>query len=176
MTSLILTKVPSPSTGRGENSRCAPKEGQRRKLQRHPHARVLLLPQSSMHHLRTAWVITEVHIYITIAFINHCWLTIHVLLCFRMNLYELIKKNHFQGFNLPLIRRIAYALLKCLCLTFKERIIHCDMKPVRQTSVICFLFNNNTLVLWDRLDPVDSSHHVQTTSRDNKLLGCVGHS
>jgi len=50
---------------------------------------------------------------------------------FRMNLYELIKKNNFQGFSLPLIRRIAHALLKCLCLTYKEKIIHCDMKPVR---------------------------------------------
>ncbi|XP_076817483.1 dual specificity tyrosine-phosphorylation-regulated kinase 2-like isoform X1 [Clavelina lepadiformis] len=59
-------------------------------------------------------------------FRNHLCITFELL---GMNLYELIKKNHFQGFSLALIRRIAHALLKCLCLTFKERIIHCDMKP-----------------------------------------------
>lgn len=33
---------------------------------------------------------------------------------YRANLYELIKKNNFQGFSLGLIRRFAHALLKCL--------------------------------------------------------------
>ena len=48
----------------------------------------------------------------------------------RMNLYELIKKNNFQGFSIALIRRFAYALLQCLKLLHRERIIHCDLKPV----------------------------------------------
>lgn len=47
-----------------------------------------------------------------------------------MNLYELIKKNSFQGFSLPLIRRFAHALLLCLKLLQQERVIHCDLKPV----------------------------------------------
>ena len=47
-----------------------------------------------------------------------------------MNLYELIKKNNFQGFSTSLIRRFAYSLLHCLKLLRRERIIHCDMKPV----------------------------------------------
>ena len=47
-----------------------------------------------------------------------------------MNLYELIKKNNFQGFSIALIRRFAYSLLQCLKLLAKERIIHCDLKPV----------------------------------------------
>lgn len=59
-------------------------------------------------------------------FRNHLCITFELL---GMNLYELIKKNNFQGFSLPLIRRIAHALLKCLVVLHKERIIHCDMKP-----------------------------------------------
>jgi serine/threonine protein kinase len=56
----------------------------------------------------------------------------HLCICFElmgMNLYELIKKNNFQGFSLPLIRRFAHALLQCLQLLRSERIIHCDLKP-----------------------------------------------
>ena len=53
----------------------------------------------------------------------------------RMNLYELIKKNNFQGFSIALIRRFAYSLLQCLKLLAKERIIHCDLKPVSHPSV-----------------------------------------
>ncbi|KAJ8952520.1 hypothetical protein NQ318_003316 [Aromia moschata] len=48
---------------------------------------------------------------------------------FALNLYELIKKNNYQGFSLNLIRRFANSLLKCLRLLQKENIIHCDLKP-----------------------------------------------
>ena len=62
------------------------------------------------------------------------------MICYRMNLYELIKKNNFQGFSIPLIRRFANAMLQCLKLLQKERIIHCDLKPVsghsRQVPVV----------------------------------------
>jgi len=47
-----------------------------------------------------------------------------------MNLYELIKKNNFQGFSIPLIRRFAFSILQCLKVLQKDRIIHCDLKPV----------------------------------------------
>lgn len=47
-----------------------------------------------------------------------------------MNLYELIKKNNFQGFSIPLIRRFAFSILQCLRVLHKDKIIHCDLKPV----------------------------------------------
>jgi len=47
-----------------------------------------------------------------------------------LNLYELIKKNNYQGFSLNLIRRFAYSLVQCLRLLRRENIIHCDLKPV----------------------------------------------
>ncbi|RVE56489.1 hypothetical protein OJAV_G00221650 [Oryzias javanicus] len=46
-----------------------------------------------------------------------------------MNLYELIKKNKFQGFSLPLVRKFAHSILQCLDALHKNRIIHCDLKP-----------------------------------------------
>jgi len=59
-------------------------------------------------------------------FRNHLCITFELM---GMNLYELIKKNNFQGFSIALIRRFAYALLQCLKLLQRERIIHCDLKP-----------------------------------------------
>lgn len=56
---------------------------------------------------------------------HHCFYHPH-----RANLYELIKKNNFQGFSLGLIRRFAQSLLKCLQMLHREKIIHCDLKPV----------------------------------------------
>lgn len=53
-----------------------------------------------------------------------------IFFLFRMNLYELIKKNNFQGFSIALIRRFAFSLLQCLKMLHRERIIHCDLKPV----------------------------------------------
>lgn len=48
---------------------------------------------------------------------------------FRINLYELIKKNNYQGFSIHLVRRFAYSILQCMRVMFKENIVHCDMKP-----------------------------------------------
>ncbi|ELT89454.1 hypothetical protein CAPTEDRAFT_149906 [Capitella teleta] len=59
-------------------------------------------------------------------FRNHLCITFELM---GMNLYELIKKNNFQGFSLALIRRFAYSLLQCLRVIHRERIIHCDLKP-----------------------------------------------
>lgn len=58
---------------------------------------------------------------------------------FRVNLYELIKKNNFQGFSLALIRRFTHALLRCLQMLHREKIIHCDLKPVH-TSLSAVIF------------------------------------
>ncbi|XP_075998162.1 dual specificity tyrosine-phosphorylation-regulated kinase 4 [Genypterus blacodes] len=59
-------------------------------------------------------------------FRNHLCISFELL---GVNLYELIKKNNFQGFSLPLIRRFAHALLRCLQMLYREKIIHCDLKP-----------------------------------------------
>nr|CAH0098640.1 unnamed protein product [Daphnia galeata] len=56
----------------------------------------------------------------------------HLCISFELlslNLYELIKKNNYQGFSLNLIRRFAYSLIQCLRLLRRENIIHCDLKP-----------------------------------------------
>ncbi|XP_058883549.1 dual specificity tyrosine-phosphorylation-regulated kinase 4-like isoform X4 [Acipenser ruthenus] len=59
-------------------------------------------------------------------FRNHLCISFELL---GLNLYELIKKNNFQGFSLPLIRRFTCSLLKCLQMLHRENIIHCDLKP-----------------------------------------------
>ncbi|XP_057186193.1 dual specificity tyrosine-phosphorylation-regulated kinase 4 isoform X1 [Triplophysa rosa] len=59
-------------------------------------------------------------------FRNHLCISFELL---GANLYELIKKNNYQGFSLGLIRRFAHSLLKCLQMLHKEKIIHCDLKP-----------------------------------------------
>ncbi|KAF2369162.1 Protein kinase domain [Trinorchestia longiramus] len=59
-------------------------------------------------------------------FRNHLCITFELM---GLNLYELIKKNNYQGFTLPLIRRFAHSLAECLKLLHRENIIHCDLKP-----------------------------------------------
>ena len=58
-------------------------------------------------------------------------------LCPRINLYELMKNNSFQGFSLSIVRRFTLSVLKCLQMLYIEKIIHCDLKPVSTTSVPC---------------------------------------
>ncbi|KAK6632333.1 Dual specificity tyrosine-phosphorylation-regulated kinase 2 [Polyplax serrata] len=59
-------------------------------------------------------------------FRNHLCISFELM---SLNLYELIKKNCYQGFSLTLIRRFAHSLVQCLRLLQKENIIHCDLKP-----------------------------------------------
>ncbi|CAH1645180.1 unnamed protein product [Spodoptera littoralis] len=59
-------------------------------------------------------------------FRNHLCISFELM---SINLYELIKKNNYQGFSLSLIRRFASSLLRCLRLLEGENIIHCDLKP-----------------------------------------------
>lgn len=61
-----------------------------------------------------------------------------------MNLYELIKKNNFQGFSIPLIRRFAFSILQCLKVLQKDKIIHCDLKPVSQINYVLLSVANIT--------------------------------
>ncbi|XP_014662858.1 PREDICTED: dual specificity tyrosine-phosphorylation-regulated kinase 4-like isoform X2 [Priapulus caudatus] len=67
-----------------------------------------------------------IHMSDHLVFRNHLCITFELM---GSNLYEVIKKNNFQGFSLASIRRIAFSLLQCLRLLYRERIIHCDLKP-----------------------------------------------
>ncbi|CAO3598336.1 unnamed protein product [Absidia cylindrospora] len=49
--------------------------------------------------------------------------------CMSMNLYELIKKNNFQGFGVGLIRTFTVQMLRSLVLLYKHQVVHCDLKP-----------------------------------------------
>ncbi|XP_043278081.1 probable serine/threonine-protein kinase dyrk2 [Venturia canescens] len=59
-------------------------------------------------------------------FRNHLCISFELM---SLNLYELIKKNNYQGFSISLIRRFANSLIQCLRLLHRENIIHCDLKP-----------------------------------------------
>ena len=67
-----------------------------------------------------------VHLIDHFTFRNHVCLNFELL---SMNLYELIKKNKFQGFSVALVRKFAHSILQCLDMLYRNRIIHCDLKP-----------------------------------------------
>jgi len=67
-----------------------------------------------------------IHMYDNFTFRSHMCITFELL---SINLYELIKKNKFQGFSLQLVRKFAHSLLQCLDALHRNKIIHCDMKP-----------------------------------------------
>lgn len=67
-----------------------------------------------------------IHMYDNFTFRNHTCITFELL---SVNLYELIKKNKFQGFSIQLVRRFAYSILRCLEALYNNKIIHCDLKP-----------------------------------------------
>ena len=67
-----------------------------------------------------------VHTYDHFHFRNHICITFELL---SINLYELIKKNKFQGFSLHLIKKFVCSILQCLSSLYKNAIIHCDLKP-----------------------------------------------
>jgi serine/threonine protein kinase len=46
-----------------------------------------------------------------------------------VNLYELIKQNHFKGLSTNLVRVFSTQLLDTLSITKANQIIHCDLKP-----------------------------------------------
>merc|ERR1711970_1584421 len=67
-----------------------------------------------------------VHMLESFNFRGHVCMTFELL---SMNLYELIKKNRFQGFSLQLVRKFAHSILQCLEVLSRNKIIHCDLKP-----------------------------------------------
>lgn len=67
-----------------------------------------------------------IHMFDSFTFRCHMCITFELL---SINLYELIKKNNFKGFSLQLVRKFSHSLLLCLDALYKNKIIHCDMKP-----------------------------------------------
>lgn len=56
----------------------------------------------------------------------------HLCLVFELlssNLFELVKKNHYEGLSLKLVRTFAKQLLDSLCVLKDSKLIHCDLKP-----------------------------------------------
>jgi dual specificity protein kinase YAK1 len=56
----------------------------------------------------------------------------HLCLVFELlsvNLYELIKQNHFRGLSTNLIRVFMIQILDALVVLSQANIIHCDLKP-----------------------------------------------
>ncbi|XP_044144394.1 dual specificity tyrosine-phosphorylation-regulated kinase 3 [Bufo gargarizans] len=67
-----------------------------------------------------------IHMLESFTFRNHICMTFELL---SMNLYELIKRNKFQGFSLQLVRKFAHSILQCLEALHRNKVIHCDLKP-----------------------------------------------
>lgn len=67
-----------------------------------------------------------IHMFDSFTFRKHMCITFELL---SINLYELIKKNKYQGFSLQLVRKFSHSLLVCLDALYRSKIIHCDMKP-----------------------------------------------
>ncbi|KAM7533027.1 hypothetical protein Aperf_G00000127297 [Anoplocephala perfoliata] len=67
-----------------------------------------------------------VHILDHFTFREHVCMTFELL---SINLYELIKRNDFKGFALPLVRKFAHSILVCLDMLHRNHVIHCDLKP-----------------------------------------------
>lgn len=67
-----------------------------------------------------------IHMFEDFTFRNHPCITFELL---SLNLYEFTKNNNFKGFRTNLIRRFAYAILRCLDALSDFKIIHCDLKP-----------------------------------------------
>ena len=56
----------------------------------------------------------------------------HICMSFELlsyNLYDVIKRNKFQGFSLHLVRKFALNIVLCLEALYRNKIIHCDLKP-----------------------------------------------
>lgn len=67
-----------------------------------------------------------IHMIDSFTFRNHICITFELL---SINLYELIKKNKYQGFSSTLVKKIIYNILQCLEFMHRNKIIHCDLKP-----------------------------------------------
>ena len=67
-----------------------------------------------------------VHIKNSLIFRGHMCIVFELM---SINLYELIKKNKFHGFNIKLVKNFALSIATALSLVHKNQIIHGDLKP-----------------------------------------------
>jgi len=67
-----------------------------------------------------------IHVQDDFVFRQHFCIAFPIL---SVNLYEATKLNKFQGFPLPLIRKIAVQMLGSLRFLRALRVVHCDLKP-----------------------------------------------
>ena len=61
-------------------------------------------------------------------FVHHKHLCI-VMELLHINLYELLRQNHFRGLSLNLIRVFSKQILEAMSVLRKTDVIHCDIKP-----------------------------------------------
>src|SRR5581483_4020065 len=105
---------------------------------------------------------TIIRMFSSFYFRNHLCIVFELM---SLNLYELIRRNHYHGFSGGLIRKFAVSLLKCLALLKKENIIHCDLKPVSQLKLLrnvhklCRVINN--LSGWLKMLKMDTNAVVK---------------
>ena len=59
-------------------------------------------------------------------FRNHMCITFELL---SINMYDMIKENNFEGFDVDQVRNYAIQMLKALKYMKQLSIIHCDLKP-----------------------------------------------
>lgn len=62
----------------------------------------------------------------TFVFKKHLCIVFELL---SLNIFELLKQNHFKGFSHQLIRIFLQQILSALCLLNEAKIVHCDLKP-----------------------------------------------
>ncbi|KAI8886554.1 kinase-like protein, partial [Backusella circina FSU 941] len=83
----------------------------------------------------------------------------HLCLVFELlsvNLYELIKQNHFRGLSTNLVRVFTAQILDALTVLNEARIIHCDLKP---ENILLKNLESPTLKI---IDFGSACHEVQT--------------
>lgn len=119
-----------------------------------------------------------IHMFDSFTFRNHTCITFELL---SINLYELIKKNKFQGFSLQLVRKFSHSLLQCLHALNKNRIIHCDMKPenvllkqqgrsgIKVSTILLFVQFNHSDVVYNFVNTVSSVVEAHTIKLFVKL-------
>ena len=71
----------------------------------------------------------------------------HICIVFELlnlNLYEYIKKNNFQGFDIKQIKQFATEILFSLSFLKSQKILHCDLKP---ENILLYKNNKNVKVI-----------------------------
>eukprot|EP00026_Physarum_polycephalum_P000516 Phypoly_transcript_00517.p1 GENE.Phypoly_transcript_00517~~Phypoly_transcript_00517.p1 ORF type:complete len:1400 (-),score=390.06 Phypoly_transcript_00517:200-4399(-) len=87
--------------------------------------------------------------YHTVRLLDYFMFRRHLCLVFELlsvNLYELIKQNHFRGLSTNLIRVFMIQILDALTILSQSNIIHCDLKP---ENVLLYNLNSPTIKLID---------------------------